>query len=282
MAETTGIAWTDHTANIWQGCTKVGPGCDGCYAAARDTRFYGGAHWGAGAPRLPRFENFERDVLRWDRKAAAEGRRQRVFINTLSDFFDNEVPQAWRNFGFDVMQECRWLDFQLLTKRIGNVPNMVPVAWMNTTIRLWPRNIWLGATMVNQDEVDRDAPKLRAIPAWTRFVSYEPAVGPVDWCEALGIWWNQTTQEWVREARAFDWLIIGGESAQVGHPARPFELAWARAAIRQCYIAGVPVFVKQLGSHPWGEPADDLRPMNRAGDDPGQWPPTLRIREFPA
>jgi protein gp37 len=308
VAEQTHIGWTDHTRNFWEGCTEAGPGCDGCYAKARDVRFHGGKHWGPGAPRLEHLKGAANDVMKWNRQAAADGIRRRIFINTLSDFFDNEVPQGWRNYALDALVKCEWLDVQLLTKRIGNVPNMVPIAWMSGA---WPRNIWIGATIVNQTELDRDGPKVLSIPAPVRFVSYEPALGPVDWDRLLwrplalpevpGHALNDGCSE-SAAARKGLWIIVGGESDQRGHEARIFDLAWARSTIKQCRQAAVPVFVKQLGSYPVSERVEcdgdgnyaaHLSPehpagrvglvlRDRAGADPAEWPADLRVQEFPA
>jgi protein gp37 len=96
-----------------------------------------------------------------------------VFCASLADVFDNEVPTQWRNDLFTLIWETPALTWLLLTKRIGNARHMLPF----TTLR----NVWLGATIVNQEEADRDVPKLLATPAAKRFISYEPALGPVDW-----------------------------------------------------------------------------------------------------
>lgn len=102
----------------------------------------------------------------------------------------------------------------------------------------------------------RDVPKLLATPAAVRFVSYEPALGPVDWTAFKGL----------------DWIIVGGESTQ-GAPARPFDQEWALATIIHCRVIGAAPFVKQLGSR------QGLK--DRAGADPAEWPADLRVREFP-
>ena len=97
MAENSKIEWTHHTFNPWEGCQKVGPGCDHCYAEARDQRFTGGAHWGPGAPRRRTSPANWRKPLAWDRAAAAAGERHRVFCASLADVFDNAVDPAWRD-----------------------------------------------------------------------------------------------------------------------------------------------------------------------------------------
>lgn len=303
MAEFTGIGWTDHTRNFWEGCTEVGPGCDGCYAKARDVRFHGGKHWGVGAPRLAHLETAARDLRKWNRQAIAAGVRRRVFINSLSDFFDNDAPQEWRDHGYRLMRECQALDFQLVTKRIGNAAKMLPEDWGNG----YP-NVWLIATIVNQEEANRDLSKLLRIKAAIHGVSYEPALGPIDWAHvrfddgdprcsrnaltgsadvyAEGVNGHPdvvvTTEPILPR---LDWIIVGGESAQQGHDARQFPISWARSTVDQCRAAGVACFVKQLGSNPLIALEDGFDPAAVARgkwDNPTAWPTGLRVQEFPA
>ena len=198
MSANSKIEWTDHTFNPWEGCQKVGPGCDHCYAETRNARFGGGQaiNWGPGAPRRRTSAANWNMPLRWNAQHDAfmvqHGRRQRVFCASLADVFDNEVDPQWRVDLFNLILSTPNLDWLLLTKRIGNAARMIedtlpasmkappadhPLAWP------WP-NVWIGATVVNQAEADRDIPKLLAVPAARRFLSMEPLLGPVD----LGAW----------------------------------------------------------------------------------------------
>lgn len=174
MAENSKIEWTDHTFNPWWGCTKVGPGCDHCYAEALDNRT-GGTHWGASAPRR-RTKDWS-GPRRWNKHAgnyeALHGRRQRVFCASMADVFDNEVPDQWRADLWQLIRECPRLEWQIVTKRIGNAAKMLPADWP------FP-HVGLLATVVNQAEADRDIPKLLATPAAWRGISAEPLLGPVD------------------------------------------------------------------------------------------------------
>lgn len=249
MAEATGIAWTDSTFNPWIGCTKVGPGCDHCYAEALDKRhrWQGNTHWGAGKPRMRTSIANWRKPLSWNAAREKDGKTHRVFCASLADVFDNEVPDQWRLDLFELIHFTPALTWLLLTKRIGLVQKHLHC--------LMP-NVWIGATIVNQEEADRDVPKLLALPAAKRFVSYEPALGPVDWTKFHGI----------------DWIIVGGESTQ-GAKARFFALNWAHDTVWQAGYIGAAPFVKQLGS---GHGFKD-----RAGADPAEWPANLRVREFP-
>ena len=266
MAENTKIEWTDHTFNPWEGCQKVGPGCDHCYAETRNARFAGGTaiNWGPGAPRrrtsasnwaLPKRWNAQSDTF-----MAQHGRRQRVFCASLADVFDNAVPVPWRQDLFDLIRRCENLDFLLLTKRVGNVRGMLANLAhgndpdLSLLDMMPPPNVWIGATIVNQAEADRDIPKLLAVPAAKRFLSIEPLLGPVD----LNYVRQRIQAQRSQLARAIngetwlDWIIVGGES---GPGARPIHPDWARSIRDQCAAAGVPFLFKQ-----WGE----WRPMTHA------------------
>jgi protein gp37 len=274
MSDTTNIEWADSTFNPWEGCTKVGPGCDHCYAENRNARFAGGQaiNWGPGAPRRRTTPANWRKPLQWEREAAAfqaeHGRCRRVFCASLADVFDNEVDPAWRDDLWQLIQDTPSLDWLLLTKRIGNVFRFLPDGWA-LGHGAWP-NVWLGATIVNQAEAERDIPKLLALPARIRFLSMEPLLGPVDltiyhdwlgrseggmWCpdcpeDGVGIDPDEHhgCQGEVVDAAPYDgidWVIVGGES---GPGARPMHRDWARSLRDQCAAAGVPFLFKQ-----WGE-----------------------------
>lgn len=271
MAENSGIAWTTHTFNPWIGCTKVGPGCDHCYAEAWNRRYDGGANWGPGAPRRRTKPQNWSKPLRWqrDRRAALDRGENpdpvRVFCASLADVFDNEVDLAWRADLWTLIGQCPNLEWQLVTKRVGNVPKMAPAAG-------FPSNVIVLSTIVNQAEADRDLDKLVSlkVDGITRYVgvSYEPALGPVDWLP------------WIAARLGLDWIIVGGESAQGGAKARWFELDWAYSTLEQGRAYGVPIFIKQFGSHA-GYSGFPYKTNDRAGADPSEWPADLRVREFP-
>jgi len=312
VAEKTNIAWCTSSWSPWIGCTEVSPGCDNCYARELDKRHrYGGAkRWGAGVPRY-RTKQWD-EPLKWNRKAAAGGQRWTVFPS-LCDPFDKEVPVQWRRDFVRLISDTPNLTWLLLTKRIGNVlPMMRAIIDINDPL---PSNVWLGASVVNQEEADRDIPKLLAAPAAKRFVSYEPALGQVDWRDPPNDMGEPRFSYLDRvdgTGPRIDWIILGGESSQGGAKARPFDLAWARSTVAQCKAAGIPVFCKQLGSHPigcFGGPGsvvcqkchartdlmgghltDDecknrsrhpVKLKDRAGADPAEWPEDLRIQQFP-
>lgn len=270
MGDNTNIEWCDKTFNPWEGCTKVGPGCDHCYAEARNNRFQGG-NWGPGAPRRRTSEDNWKKPLKWNREAAEKGVRYRVFCASLADVFDNEVPVEWRTDLFELIRKTPNLDWLLLTKRIGNVNNAigeskrrVNVYQQSEELFYWlkdwhngmpPENVWIGATIVNQAEADRDIPKLLKAPAAVRFLSMEPLLGHVDlfnlrWIPDSKRTLNafsgmDNTKGFSHYDHGVDWVIVGGES---GSGARPMNPDWARSLRDQCNETGVSFLFKQ-----WGE-----------------------------
>lgn len=273
MAENSKIEWTDHTFNPWLGCQKVGPGCDHCYAEARDIRFTGGAMWGPHAARQRTSEANWRLPMKWNREAMATHTRKRVFCASLADVFDNAVDPTWREDLWRLIWETPHLDWLLLTKRPGNIADMLPKDGLDHPGWKYPwPNVWLGCTVVNQVEAERDVPKMLEVRAKVRFLSIEPMLGPIDldtawhgesalasecwgdcsWCDAghpamhncqRG---KQSAQEYSKGRSGIDWVIVGGES---GPHVRPMHPDWARALRDQCAAAGVPFFFKQWGEY---------------------------------
>jgi protein gp37 len=264
------IEWTDHTFNPWEGCQNVGPGCDHCYAEARNARFAGGTavNWGPGAPRRRTSAANWRKPLAWNAAHAEffaeHGRRQRVFCASMADVFDNAVDLTWRRELFDLIELTPNLDWLLLTKRVGNVAEMVARAKVSDWLA-GQLNVWLGISVVNQLEADRDIPKLLAVPARMRFLSMEPLLGPAD------LKLSRPAREDDRQdvdgyadtiilanGAGLNWAFVGGES---GPEARPMSDLWARELRDQCARAGVPFLFKR-----WGEWAPaDLAPAGTAG-----------------
>ena len=274
MAENSAIEWCDATWNPWIGCTKVSPACDHCYAERDFDLRRHVVQWGAGQARKRTAPANWKKPLQWNAKpfyecevcglrtdnpmrAQCKGphrsqhmwkpARRRVFCASLADVFDNEVPAAWRQDLFALIEATPNLDWQLLTKRIGNAARLIE----DTNFpkhRAWPwPNVWLGATICNQDEADRDIPKLLATPAAVRFVSIEPMLGPVD----LKLMQYEDSNERDGDGRiiantrrrGLHWVICGGES---GPHARPMHPQWARSLRDQCEAARVPFFMKQM------------------------------------
>ena len=275
MSDKTGIAWTDATFNPWWGCTKVSPGCDHCYAERDAASFSPGVVlWGVDSTRRKFGDKHWDAPVKWNRKAEATGKRMRVFCASMADVFDKDGPESERERLWALIAATPMLDWQLLTKRVGNVRRVAPWTY-------WPRNVWLGISVVNQEEADRDIPKLKALPAHIRWLSIEPQLSRIDLCETFGMWWNQTMQCFEASGQAFDrsidWVVVGGES---GSRARPFDITWARSIRDQCKAAGVAFFMKQTGTD--HALLYERVQKNRAGADPAEWPEDIRVREFPA
>lgn len=211
--------------------------------------------------------------------------RQRVFCASLGDWLDNTAPVEWLVDMLDVVRTTPSLDWLLLTKRIGNFTARIEAAihhiealhdwddedsphpleplrnWLAdwVLLRRAPDNVWVGATICNQPEADRDITKLLRVPAHVRFLSMEPLLGPVNLTNVA----PPTTEgrEWHgidaitpanRELRgSIDWVIVGGES---GPGARPMHPDWARDLRDQCLAAGVSFLFKQWGE--WREPVE--------------------------
>lgn len=225
MAENSGIEWTHHTFNPWIGCTKVSPACDFCYAEAFEARF--GRGWGPHARRRTKTWG---NPVKWNKQAAAEGRRFRVFCASLADVFDNDrsITSGWRGDLWHLIHRTPYLDWLLLTKRPQNIARYLrPEEYGNLPPwgDGWP-HVWLGTTAENQTEYDRRWPHLRAFPARVRFLSMEPLLGGVDLGDMTGL----------------HWVITGGEN---GAQHRPSDPAWFRSLRDQCAASGVPFLFKQ-------------------------------------
>lgn len=328
----TGIQWTDETWNPVVGCSITSPGCKNCYAMKMARRLeamgqpryagltqvvHGHAVW---TGQVRSVEEALSLPLRWQKP-------RRVFVNSMSDLFHEAVPREFIARVFAVMRLGWAHEFQVLTKRpermrqiVGDPSFRDEVAraacqdhpkWMipadrergMAPIPTWPLpNVWLGTSAERQQEADERIPELILTPAAVRFVSYEPALGRIDFegpaqagrargFEEIGLRGDLASglSSTFRYLDGLDWIIVGGES---GPGARPFDLAWARTAIRQCQASGVACFVKQLGARPYsgmhtlrghGHPTEPnwLKLKHPKGGDPAEWPEDLRVREFP-
>lgn len=272
----TKIEWTDKTWNPVRGCTRVSPGCVNCYAERMAARFsdegmpYEGlAQITKSGPRwtgkVQLVEEMLDAPLRWKKP-------QRIFVNSMSDLFHDEVPFEFVMLVFTVMSLCPQHTFQVLTKRpermleyfqwseteeASDAGFNVGGPWIcgkyglhGATAKIeemakqgWPlSNVWLGVSAENQEWADKRIPLLMQCPAAVRWVSAEPLLGPLD------------LRGWVRPfdvARdplslpCLDWLVCGGES---GPGARPMHPDWARSLRDQCEAAGVAFHFKQWGA----------------------------------
>jgi protein gp37 len=291
MGDTTAIEWTQSTWNPVTGCTKVSPGCDHCYAERVTERFHGRG-------------SFERVVLHPERldKPLRWSKPRKVFVNSMSDLFHDDVPEGFIGAVFEIMARAERHTFQILTKRHARMRAMLnrwategmvvdggylwaphrPLGDSRWTAPLWtpPQNVWLGVSVEDQKWADIRIPALLDTPAAVRFLSCEPLLGPIDLGRAL----TQHTiglnlDDCLRCCTVSEvhggmghpyidpigWVIVGGES---GPGARPMHPYWARSIRDQCIAAGVPFFMKQTGA----VLAREWALTSRAGSDPREWP----------
>lgn len=257
MGENSKIAWTDHTFNPWIGCARVSAECKNCYAETMDARykFGGNVNWGKTAPRHRTGEANWRKPIVWNRQAAAEGVRRRVFCASLADVFEGRDDlDGHRADLWELVEATPWLDWLLLTKRPEEIPYRTPWGALichacrgSASLPLGrscrdhqpymqlvnpPSNIWFGTSCGIAESVpavDRLISVAKA--ASTLFVSAEPLLGPVDLSPHLA---------------DLDWVIAGGESGP-GH--RSIDAEWVKSLQSQCREAvfPVPFFFKQWG-----------------------------------
>ncbi|MEA2642111.1 MAG: hypothetical protein QOF51_3505 [Chloroflexota bacterium] len=215
MSDKSSIEWTDATWNPVTGCTQLSPGCDHCYALRFAERF-------RGVPGHPYQQGF--DLRLWPQRLELPltwKRPRRIFVNSMSDLFHDEVPEQYIAQVFDVMSRAHWHVFQVLTKRpkrMAQLADNLP----------WPNNIWAGTSV----ELDRYSWRanhyLRKVPAAVRFVSAEPLLGLLPSLQLDHL----------------HWLITGGES---GYGHREVDEDWVRDLRDRSAAAGVAFFHKQWG-----------------------------------
>ncbi len=214
MALNSKIEWTEATWNPLTGCSKISPGCKFCYAERLSLRLkaMGRKNYANGFD-LTLHENALDAPLRWKSPKT-------IFVNSMSDLFQDEVPEEFIARVFEVMNRACWHRFQILTKRAERLEQVSP--------RLrWGENIWMGVSVENRDHAFRIA-HLRRTRAKIKFLSIEPLLGPL---KRLNL-------------RSIDWVIVGGES---GSQSRAMEEEWVIEIRDQCQKSGVPFFFKQWG-----------------------------------
>jgi len=315
------IEWTDESWNPVRGCTPVSEGCRNCWAARMAQRHRAGAYRGlVQSTGWPGFRNNHWSgrvdliadqlgkPLRWRKP-------RRIAVALMGDLFHEKLSDHEIALVFETMALAPQHTYQVLTKRAGRM-----LDWFRSGPGLRFPNVWLGVSVEDQATADERIPLLLQTPAAVCWVSYEPALGPVDFSGPLNGYPRQVRgrevvthemaidagepemegslycdEEWEQTMPSIDWLPVGGES---GPGARPCNVEWIRSAVRQCREAGVPVFVKQLGAcyedppngvcgHAVKWPYDTLpggptkRLKHSKGGEPAEWPSDLRVREFP-
>ncbi len=320
MAEKSKIQWTDHTFNPLIGCTKVSDGCKFCYAEELMDHRYHKAQWGPTGTRTRTAESNWRKVETWNRagwmecgtcgwrgpvlgviagltgftcpqccQVSVQPARQRVFCASLSDVFEDHP--AWEPVRRDLLaliERTGNLDWLLLTKRPENVIRLIELAHQQagaypdaTHWLAHNSHVWIGASIENQETLDKRLPALLTVPASVIFLSCEPLLSSLNFCFASDVChcgdsmsdhcWNSGHSPVAMRGNylleGVGWVIAGCES---GSHARPMDLAWVRGLRNQCQGARVPFFVKQLpGAH--GHLLKEI----------DAFPADLRIREYP-
>jgi len=214
MAKLTSIEWTEMTWNPVTGCVKISQGCKNCYAERMAKRLHA-----MGSVRYP--EGFKptlhEDLIDVPRKWKQP---RTVFVNSMSDLFQEAVPLDFIQKVFKTMEECPQHTFQVLTKRSERLLELSPYL-------PWPKNVWMGVSVEDERVIERVA-DLSKIPAAIKFLSCEPLIGPL---ESLPL-------------SKIDWVIVGGES---GPGARPMQQQWVQSILRQCRAHKTAFFFKQWG-----------------------------------
>ncbi len=306
MGDKSGIQWTDASWNPTTGCTKVSPGCANCYIETTPPFRTRGIKFEQGRIPLRFYPDRLELPLRWRKP-------RRIFVNSMSDLFHEDIPGEFIDKVFAVMALADWHIFQILTKRPDRMLAYLsdPTKHERWTSQLtdgrrmaarresvggwadgwWPRysgHIWFGVSVENQRMADERIPLLLKTPAAVRFLSCEPLLSEIDLSGAVwpGCIADQETHDrecdggFFCDERNVDWVIVGGES---GSGARACDIGWIRSIRDQCRAASVPCFVKQLGSN---VPLDatgvfQCKFRDRKGGDPSEWDEDLRVREFP-
>lgn len=299
------IEWTDSTWSPTVGCTKVSPGCDHCYAETITERFHGKGSFAEIKLHPDRLDA----PLRWRKP-------RRVFVNSMSDLFHDQVPDEFIARVWAVMAATPRHTYQILTKRHGRMRSLVGGDDGLALMALAPDddsayaiysatdggtrplpNVHLGVSVEDQKRADLRIPALLDTPAAVRFISAEPLLGPValDRIRDGLNWQGQERSRSVLQRpcdRCGGWGTACGidnyhfvndgciswviVGGESGPGARPCDPEWIRALVTQCQAAGVAAFVKQLGSH-WAQ----ANGWGGKGGLPEQWPEDLRVREFP-
>lgn len=299
MSDNTKIEWTDATWNPIRGCSRVSEGCRNCYAETVAKRFSGegqpyegliarGGQWNG---EIKVVDQVMDQPLRWRRP-------RRIFVNSMSDLFHENVPDYVIDRVFAVMALAEEHTFQVLTKRPERMLQYLSQdrrrQWADMAVHFWGGiepdalhdsilyddqvlpNVWLGVSVEDQKAANERIPLLLETPAAVRWISAEPLLGPIDLTEI-----NQIQDHGVDvyscleidgvdveddpfNGACIDWVVVGGES---GAKARPMHPDWARSLRDQCAEAGVPFLFKQ-----WGEwaPVDRTAEIDAKITMPGQ------------
>lgn len=214
MAANSHIEWTDATWNPVTGCSKISPGCKFCYAErlAHRLQAMGQGNYKNGFDVTLQPQMLEHPKT-WRKP-------RRIFVNSMSDLFHEDIPASYIERVFKVMGEAEWHQYQVLTKRSERLLRLAPSL-------KWQPQIWMGVSIESEKYLSR-IDDLRRTGAHVKFLSVEPLLGPLGNIDLTGI----------------NWVIVGGES---GPGARAVDPKWVQEIRDQCIDFGVPFFFKQWG-----------------------------------
>ena len=248
MAQDSAIEWTDSTWNPVRGCRKVSPGCKHCYAETFAERF-------RGVPGHPYEQGFDlRLVPENILQPLSWSRPKTVFVNSMSDLFQERIPTSFIEAVASVMTATPWHTYQVLTKRPSRMRHLLSDR-LNFAARA--ENVWWGVSVEDQRHGVPRIHQLQQTPARVRFLSLEPLLDNLGELNLTGI----------------AWVIVGGES---GPGARTMRREWVESILLQCRMANVPFFFKQWGGVQkkrtgrllFGRTYDEM-PARRVVDVPG-------------
>lgn len=242
------IEWTDRVWNPVTGCTKVSAGCKNCYAEGIAKRFWGERKFTDIILHHDRLEQ----PLHWKKPA-------RVFVNSMSDLFHEDVPFEFIDKVFDIMYKARQHTFQILTKKPARLleysdKRHLDVLKEGADYWICPEHIWLGVSVENQEQADKRIPLLLQVPSKVKFLSIEPMLENI----FVGIF--------LAGLEKLNWVIVGCES---GPNRRECKIEWVTKIVDACCFCRVPVFVKQVQIN--GKVVKDIN----------QFPADIRLRQYP-
>lgn len=255
MAQKSNIQWTDATWNIARGCTKVDEDCKYCYMyrdSFDSTRYN------------PLQVVKTKTVFNLPLKIKEPSK---IFTSSLTDVFHPDCD-SFRNEMWDIIRKCPQHTFQILTKRPERIFPFTPMDLLNAK-----NNIWLGTSIGSQKSIQRLYDLIVPITNGIKFLSLEPLHGEID----LPL--NDFVDYGHKIKDLIDWVIVGGESGNENgkYRYRPCKIEWMEKIVSQCKEAGIPVFVKQMGTHL----AKQLGMSDRHGGIFEEFPKSLQFREFP-
>jgi protein gp37 len=277
MSDGSRIEWTEATWNPVTGCSKVSQGCKHCYAERDWKRL-------SANPLQPAYHGRKfTDVMCHPERLTIpilQARPRRIFVNSMSDLFHEDVPFEFIDQVFAVMACTSRHTYQVLTKRparmleyfesrcSGENFELFGFPDQIDSVDIWPQwtpcngtrggydncgptwpliNVCLGVSVEDQETANERIPMLLSAPAAIRFISAEPLLGPIELCDPPNDM-GEPRMRWLGDVdlpSKLDWVIAGGES---GHEARPMHVDWVRSLRDQCRDAGAAFFFKQ-----WGE-----------------------------